>query len=80
MAGAITLPQFNLKGQNDELPAIFSDDENYWKAVRAQFPLTSERIFLNNGTMGPSPFRVLNTLQDEMFLIESTGRYGGNEE
>lgn len=80
MAGAITLPQFNLKGQNDELPEIFSDDENYWKAVRAQFPLTSERIFLNNGTMGPSPFKVLKTLQDEMHLIESTGRYGGNEE
>lgn len=80
MAGAITLPQFNLTGQNDELPAIFSDDENYWKAVRAQFPLTSDRIFLNNGTMGPSPFQVLKTLQDEMLLIESTGRYGGNEE
>ncbi len=57
-----------------------SDDESYWKLLRAQFPLSPSRIFLNNGTVGPSPFVVLNEVQQDMLEIDTTGRYGGHEE
>ncbi len=57
-----------------------TDDEKYWTLVREQFPLEKNRIFLNNGTIGPSPYKVIESIQNEMYAIESTARYGGNEE
>ena len=62
------------------IPQDAKADENYWKLVRAQFPLSHSKIFLNNGTIGPSPYSVLNEVQQEMLEIESSGRYGGYED
>lgn len=62
------------------LPEGSAPDEAYWKLVRAQFPLSNSKIFLNNGTMGPSPYSVLNEVQQEMLEIDSSGRYGGYED
>ncbi len=57
-----------------------SDDEEFWNVVRDQFPLKREPIFLNNGTMGPSPFVVLDAVESEMGQVERTARYGGWED
>lgn len=54
--------------------------EDYWKLLRAQFPLSKDRIFLNNGTVGPSPYAVLHEVQQDMLEVDSSGRYGGHEE
>ena len=78
-AGAMGIGGRSLLAQ-DPLPANMPVDEDYWKLVRAQFPLQSKRIFLNNGTMGPSPYPVLNEVQQEMLEIDSTARYGGYED
>jgi len=38
-------------------------NEAYWKLIRAQFPLSNSKIYLNNGTMGPSPYPVIHDVQ-----------------
>jgi selenocysteine lyase/cysteine desulfurase len=76
-----TLPEtskakYIISGGDDISP----NDEKFWKIVRDQFPLTKERIYMNNGTMGPSPYVV----QESMFVKERevniTGEYAGYEE
>lgn len=59
--------------------AIKPDDENFWRVVREQFPLSKERIYLNNGTMGPSPYVVLENMRRVMEDIDISGEYGGWE-
>ena len=62
---------------NDE--AVLPDDEEFWRVVRDQFPLKKEPLFLNNGTMGPSPFVVIDAVTAEMQDVDRNGRYGGWE-
>lgn len=78
-AGAMGIGSRSLLAQTP-LPENMPVNEDYWKLVRAQFPLQSKRIFLNNGTIGPSPYPVLNEVQQEMLEIDSTARYGGYED
>lgn len=54
-------------------------DENFWQIIRDQFPLSQERIYLNNGTMGPSPFVVLENIKRSLEDIDISGEYGGWE-
>lgn len=79
LTGALSLVLPESWAKN-ELPEKPIDTEEYWSAVRKLFPLRTNKIYLNNGTMGPSPFPVLNEVQNEMLSIETLGRYGGNEE
>jgi len=60
---------------NDQ--TIPQDDEQFWKIVRDQFPLTHDRIYLNNGTIGPSPYPVLESVKHSMEDLDETGGYGG---
>jgi cysteine desulfurase/selenocysteine lyase len=62
---------------NNEL--VGSDDEPFWQLVRDQFPLTHDRVYLNNGTMGPSPYVVLETVKSKLTDIDTSGEYGGWE-
>lgn len=63
---------------HDEM--IAADDEAFWGIVRSQFPLQHEPLYLNNGTMGPSPYVVIDSVVSEMQLVDRTGRYGGWDE
>jgi L-cysteine/cystine lyase len=54
-------------------------DEAYWKEVRARFPLDSDRIFLNNGTMGICPQPVLLAVRDSFDNTYRNAIYGGGE-
>ncbi len=56
------------------------DDEHFWRIVRDQFPLKREPVFLNNGTMGPSPYVVIDAVKTEMEEVDRTARYGGWED
>jgi L-cysteine/cystine lyase len=55
-------------------------DEHFWDLVRSQFPLRREPLYLNNGTMGPSPYVVIDATVRELQEIDRTGRYGGWED
>ncbi|MDZ7373623.1 MAG: aminotransferase class V-fold PLP-dependent enzyme [candidate division KSB1 bacterium] len=46
-------------------------DEHFWSIVRSQFPLTRDRVYMNNGGLGPSPYQVLRTVQQAMEELES---------
>lgn len=56
------------------------DDEEFWKVLRLQFPLDVKKTYFNNGTMGPSPFPVIDAVYQKMLQVDSTGEYGGYEE
>jgi L-cysteine/cystine lyase len=55
------------------------DEEKYWKQIRQMFPLSKEKIYLNNGTMGPSPYPVIDTVHKYMRDADENGTYGGWE-
>jgi L-cysteine/cystine lyase len=66
--------QLNTKGGT-----IADDDEKYWSNVRQMFPLTKEWTYLNNGTMGPSPYPVIEAVKNGMMEGDHHGGYGGWE-
>ncbi len=52
-------------------------DEEFWGFVREQFPLRADPVYLNNGTLGPSPYVVVDAVRAEMEAVDREGRYGG---
>lgn len=57
-----------------------ADDEAAWLELRQQFPLTKSHIYFNNGTMGPSPYPVIDAVTKKMLLVDTKADYGGWEE
>lgn len=58
---------------------VAADDDPFWSVVRGQFPLKKDPLFLNNGTMGVSPFVVIDAVKMEMEEVDRMARYGGWE-
>lgn len=53
--------------------------EEFWNEVRAQFLLTKKRVYLNNGTFGPAPYRVQKALEASLMEINTSGEYGSTQ-
>ena len=56
--------------------SVDSNDENFWPLVREHFPLTRDRIYLNTGGLGASPYVSIETVKgkiDELEKISETG-------
>ncbi len=58
---------------------IDAEDEKFWSDVRDQFPLTRNRIYFNNGTIGPSPHPVIEAVHQAMLDLDTRGEYDGWE-
>ena len=58
---------------------VSPDDERFWRVVRDQFPLSRDRTYLNNGTIGPSPYVVLEAVKSALTQIDASGEYAGWE-
>lgn len=56
-----------------------TEDEDYWKMVRGQFSLSSDITYLNNGTMGVSPYSVIDAVYQRTIVVNSKGQYGGGD-
>lgn len=54
---------------------VKDDDEHYWESVRQLFPLVSDRSYLNNGTLGPSPYPVIEATHKGMMRADEFGDY-----
>lgn len=59
----------------NQLNHLLKGDE-FWDNVREQFPLTKDRVYLNNGTFGPSPTPVLKALKNSFDETNTIGEYG----
>lgn len=73
ISGLAVLPMYGaLAAGNDssintllDLANTSSEDE-YWQAIRLQFPLKEGQTYFNNGTMGPMPNYTLNKVIDNL--------------
>ena len=61
-------------------PAATPDDEQFWKVLRAQFPLTDERAYMNTGGLGASPYAVIDAVKAKMDELEKVSETGHSEE
>lgn len=62
-------------------PSLATPDfqDHPWEKVRAQFSLTRNRVYFNNGTIGPSPRPVVEAVQASLKDLSARGEYGGQE-
>jgi selenocysteine lyase/cysteine desulfurase len=49
--------------------------DDYFASVRELFPLKADRVFLNNGTMGVTPYPVLQAVNNEFKSIAENAAY-----
>jgi selenocysteine lyase/cysteine desulfurase len=61
------------------LPEMGADEELYWQQIREQFPLDKNLVYLNNGTLGPSPYPVIAATSKGMQEIDEHVNYAGWE-
>ncbi len=56
-------------------PLLVSDDD-FWAQVRAQYPLTRERVYLNTGGLGPAPYTVIDAVQQTTMNLQRVSEHG----
>jgi cysteine desulfurase / selenocysteine lyase len=64
---------------NSSSSVVLPTDEEYWRAIRQLFPLSKDLIYLNNGTMGPSPYPVIEAIKKGMQDTDQYLNYSGWE-
>jgi selenocysteine lyase/cysteine desulfurase len=54
--------------------------EEFWAQIRSQFPMTANRVYLNNGTFGPAPYAVQKAMESSLTEINTSGEYGSTDQ
>jgi selenocysteine lyase/cysteine desulfurase len=79
LGAAVVFGSYKLNA-SPSLPSEGADDEKYWRKVRAQFPLTEDKIYLNNGTMGVSPYSVVNEVRQDMLKVDTQAQHAASDD
>jgi len=61
-------------------PPIDPQDEQFWKFVRGQFPLTQDRAYFNTGGLGASPYVVIDAVKAKIDELEKVSETGHSED
>lgn len=61
---------------SNHLTKISEPNYKDWQNIRNLFSLKKDKIYFNNGTYGPNPDLVLETLNSSLNKINATGEYG----
>jgi selenocysteine lyase/cysteine desulfurase len=61
----------NIRSLNDAYHQVPSPDGTYWEAIKKHFLMENNLIMMNNGTVGPIPLPVYNTMM-EYFKVQMT--------
>mgnify|MGYP000459949320 CR=1 FL=1 len=64
------------EGTGEKSPMPDPKSQDFWKELRKQFPLRTNRVYFNNGTFGPAPFPVVDALKSSIDEIYTSGEYG----
>lgn len=57
-------------------PPSDSTGDDFWAVVRAQYPVTQERVYLNTGGLGPAPYPVLDAVRRTMMDLQRISETG----
>jgi selenocysteine lyase/cysteine desulfurase len=81
LAGAPFVHRENLAARDDAFTfgADTASDERFWSFVREQFPLTRERVYLNTGGLGASPYAVIDAVVSRLNELEKISETGHSE-
>lgn len=55
-------------------------EPGFWETVEQAFHMGERLVYLNNGTIGPSPSKVEEAVVEHIRLVNTTMRYGGGED
>ncbi len=53
-----------------------AEEAALWRLIRRSFPLTKDRIYFNTGGLGPSPYPVLEAVEDKRRELEQLSETG----
>ena len=82
VAGAAVVPTEpfrDLLSHATRWPEVAPNDEDFWRFVRGQFPLTHERAYFNTGGLGASPYAVIDAVKEKMDELEKMSETGHDE-
>ncbi|HWF43130.1 MAG TPA: hypothetical protein VG537_00675, partial [Candidatus Kapabacteria bacterium] len=71
---------YNVSRANGYSSRSLAEDDAFWMNIREEFPIVHELIYMNNGTMGPSPRMVTERVISRIQHVDTTGDYGGDYE
>ena len=71
-SGALAWPRALGALSREVTPGGAVDDEAYWGRVRSHFLIDPDRIYLNNGTLGPSPRVVVDAVVEHTRRVAAT--------
>ena len=72
---ALAVPKLDLSTWMIKGGNLHETDHDSWSFLRNLFPLNHEKTYLNNGTMGITPFPVLKAVRDSFEQIALNGVY-----